>query len=209
MSYIYKIVNDIDNKVYIGVTKYSLDKRFKEHCYDSAKCKDVNRPLYIAMRIYGISHFSIIYIETTDKPYEREKYWIDYYDSYNSGYNSTYGGLGKPMFSHEDIKNRLIEYPYASEVAKEFNCCKDIVYEVADKYNIQLENFSNEAKSLPVTAYSKDGKKIISFNSVYDAALWVAQTQQLTYKITGIKSHISAVAKGKRKSAYTYIWVYE
>lgn len=32
MSYIYKIINDINNKIYVGKTDFSLEKRFKEHC---------------------------------------------------------------------------------------------------------------------------------------------------------------------------------
>jgi predicted GIY-YIG superfamily endonuclease len=37
MAYIYKIVNDINNKVYIGKTEFSIEKRFSEHCKDSVK----------------------------------------------------------------------------------------------------------------------------------------------------------------------------
>ena len=37
MAYIYKITNDINNKVYIGKTVKSIEKRWKEHCIDSKK----------------------------------------------------------------------------------------------------------------------------------------------------------------------------
>ena len=37
MAYIYKIVNDINNKIYIGKTECSIKKRFKEHCRDAFK----------------------------------------------------------------------------------------------------------------------------------------------------------------------------
>ena len=37
MSFIYKITNDINNKVYIGKTAFSIEKRFKEHCKDAFK----------------------------------------------------------------------------------------------------------------------------------------------------------------------------
>ena len=29
MSYIYKIINDINNKIYVGKTEFSIEKRFK------------------------------------------------------------------------------------------------------------------------------------------------------------------------------------
>lgn len=37
MPYIYKITNDINNKIYIGKTLYTIEHRFKEHCKDSKK----------------------------------------------------------------------------------------------------------------------------------------------------------------------------
>jgi len=37
MSFIYKITNDINDKVYIGKTAFSIEKRFKEHCKDAFK----------------------------------------------------------------------------------------------------------------------------------------------------------------------------
>ena len=55
MSYIYKIINDINDKVYIGQTSYSLETRFKEHLYKV----NLDRPLYRAMRKYGIDNFHI------------------------------------------------------------------------------------------------------------------------------------------------------
>ena len=66
MSKIYKIVNDINDKVYVGKTEQALDKRFAEHCNDSTKREKENRPLYSAMRKYGVSHFSIELIEECD-----------------------------------------------------------------------------------------------------------------------------------------------
>ena len=54
MSYIYKIINDINDKVYIGKTNFSLEKRFREHCQDAFRDRNEKRPLYAAMRKYGI-----------------------------------------------------------------------------------------------------------------------------------------------------------
>ena len=61
MGYIYKITNDINNKIYIGLTSRNLDIRFKEHLKDSKT--DLNRPLYRAMNKYGAEHFTISLIE--------------------------------------------------------------------------------------------------------------------------------------------------
>jgi len=50
--------------------------------------------LYKAFNKYGIENFTFEEIEQVDNSIldEREKYWIEYYDSYFNGYNSTLGG---------------------------------------------------------------------------------------------------------------------
>lgn len=94
MGFIYCISNSINNKKYIGQTHYSIEKRWQEHRYDSHKNRYVNRPLYNAIQKYGIKYFFIEQIEEVpnEKLNERERYWIEYYDSYNNGYNATKGG---------------------------------------------------------------------------------------------------------------------
>lgn len=108
MAYIYKIINDINDKVYIGQTKGTIENRFKSHCY---AVKHRNFPLYLAMRKYGIEHFSIQEVEKCNEEdlNDREKFWIKYYDSYNNGYNASLGGdcsnivktVSIKMFSNE------------------------------------------------------------------------------------------------------------
>ena len=63
MAYIYQITNKINNKIYIGKTEFSIEKRFKEHCKDAYDNKKEKRPLYAAMRKYGIENFEISLIE--------------------------------------------------------------------------------------------------------------------------------------------------
>lgn len=92
---IYKITNLINNKIYIGLTTLSLNKRWTSH---KAECKRNNKKhLYNAMRKYGIESFKIEEIDNTDdiiKLGELERYYIKFYDSRNpeKGYNITAGG---------------------------------------------------------------------------------------------------------------------
>lgn len=44
MSYIYKIINDINDKIYVGKTEFSIEKRFKEHCADAFRERNEKRP---------------------------------------------------------------------------------------------------------------------------------------------------------------------
>ena len=49
MAYIYKIENDINGKVYIGKTEFSIKRRFKEHCKEAFRENREQRPLYAAI----------------------------------------------------------------------------------------------------------------------------------------------------------------
>lgn len=211
MSYIYKIINDINNKVYVGKTDFSIEKRFKEHCQDAFRERNEKRPLYAAMRKYGIEHFHIELIEETEKPEEREIYWIGFYEGYSEGYNATRGGDGKHLYDHDLILARLKEIPYPCQVAKEFNCCVDLVYDIAKQYNISVKNKSNEqlqALSKEVSAFTKDGKFVKTFSSTVEAAKWCFENGKSSSLTSGVRTHIAEVANGKRKSAYSYIWKY-
>jgi group I intron endonuclease len=64
MAYIYRIVNDINNKSYIGKTTLSsINKRFQQHLKESSYRRSENRPLYRAINKYGKEHFYIELVE--------------------------------------------------------------------------------------------------------------------------------------------------
>ena len=113
-SKIYIIRNDINDKVYIGKTTLpTIDARFKEHCKDAFRERNEKRPLYSAMRKYGIEHFTISLIEECQvkDDCEREIYWIQQYNSYKNGYNATFGGDGKHYLDYEEIASSIKENP--------------------------------------------------------------------------------------------------
>ena len=57
---------DINGKIYIGKTEFSIEKRFNEHCKDAFRDRNEKRPLYAAMRKYGIEHFGLYMSEHID-----------------------------------------------------------------------------------------------------------------------------------------------
>ena len=106
MAYIYKITNDINQKIYIGKTTLpSVEERFKQHCNDCSKRTEEHRPLYSAMKKYGIEHFHIEIIEECpiQNLEEKERYWIEKLGSFKEGYNATKGGDGRPYLDHDLI----------------------------------------------------------------------------------------------------------
>lgn len=214
MSYIYKITNDINNKIYVGKTNLSITERFQQHCRDFKKKTTEKRPLYQAMKKYGVQHFHISKIEEcpTELASEREQYWIAYYKGYENGYNATKGGDGKQLFNHSQIVQELINNPYPKEIAKMFNCSVDLIYIIANEYNIQVKSrgWDNVNSKKPVYQYNKITKEYIqSFDSLQKAAEWLKNNMIINTINGGVRSHISEVARGLRKSAYGYIWKYQ
>lgn len=95
-SGIYKITNQLDDMCYIGQS-VDLATRWKDH----AKCGlGIDTPqgnkLYQAMIQYGLWNFSFEILEECPKQYldEKEKYYIQLYQSYDYGFNSN-KGIGK------------------------------------------------------------------------------------------------------------------
>lgn len=107
IGYIYKIINKINSKVYIGQTARTIEIRWQEHI-KSAKYDyraDYDTKIHRAMRKYGIKNFSIKKIEECpiEQLHCRERYWINYYNSIYNGYNISFGGEGNQKYSPEEV----------------------------------------------------------------------------------------------------------
>ncbi len=94
---IYKITNLINNKIYIGQTKNSINERFKGHC--TAARQGIKYRFYYAIRKHGEENFKIELLEianSIEEACELEKNYIKKYQSTHPsiGYNATSGGTG-------------------------------------------------------------------------------------------------------------------
>jgi group I intron endonuclease len=90
---IYKITNIKTKECYIGQA-VNIKDRWVEH----AKCglgidTPAGNKLYKAIQNYGLWNFSFEILEecTKEQLNEKEKYYIDLYNSYNYGYNANKG----------------------------------------------------------------------------------------------------------------------
>ena len=214
MAYIYQITNDINGKIYIGKTEFSIEKRFKEHCQDAFRDRNEKRPLYAAMRKYGIEHFHIELIEETDNPEEREVFWIENKRSFKNGYNATIGGDGKKYIDYDLVISTYKEVKNAVHVAEMFGIHPDSVYNILKANNISSlyssENSPNkELQGKICGMFSTNDELLKSFSTIKDAARYIIQENISKDNIKGISSHISQVCNGKRKSAYGYHWKFQ
>lgn len=154
---IYLITNDINSKVYVGQTVQSLNKRFNGHCCYSKSDKSQNMYIKGAIHKYGRDKFHIMLLEECpiNLLNEREKYWIDFYNSYNEGYNLTKGGQDSNYFNLHRLEDTIdtkkfeqyiLEFkPLAIEVAKHFGISKGSVYNLIERIgnpNLVLNSYN-------------------------------------------------------------------
>lgn len=89
-------------KSYIGKTKFTIEKQWKEHISMTEFGK--NHKIHQAIRKYKPENFTseVIVSNVPDWAVNAfEKYWINYYDTYRNGYNMTEGGEGRTTISEE------------------------------------------------------------------------------------------------------------
>lgn len=91
---IYKITDQTTQRVYIGQS-VDLSTRIKQHIKRGLGAEPpLKNKLYPAMDEIGVENFTFEIVEkcSRDLLNEKEKFWIDYFDSKNFGFNSTAGG---------------------------------------------------------------------------------------------------------------------
>lgn len=152
-GYIYKIINILNSKVYIGQTRIKNPiKRWVDH-FDSAFICQYDYFLYKAMRKSGIENFCFQIIEkdiSIENLNDREMFYINQYQSNDSnyGYNLTLGGqmthaskynkyqVLKVIQDIKDFQNKTL-----CQIARENNMTRETV---SDINNGDIWYMSNE-----------------------------------------------------------------
>lgn len=230
-GYIYKLTCIITGKVYIGKT-IDINRRMMQHSKVTPK---YSHHLANAIKKYGIDNFKeeiIFEVEAEDRAVlntalsNAEKSFIEQYDSYRNGYNSTIGGEGAGGFHwlesskkklSESLKKFFESAKGKAQIEHTISCIKDreVSKETREKIgrgnkgkivseearakirNYQLSNASS--KYVSVLQYDLDNNLLNKFNSITEAAK----------SINKDTSHIVSCCKGNRKTAYGFIWRYE
>lgn len=89
---IYKITNKSNEMCYIGQS-VNIASRFKDHIKAGLGINSTSNKLYTAMKEEGVESFTYEILDSGNIDLnEREKFWINFYQSNSYGYNSTRGG---------------------------------------------------------------------------------------------------------------------
>ena len=141
---IYKYTNLINGMVYIGQTKQTLEQRDYKHL---TQLND-NTYFHRAIQKYGRENFSLELVEDNipfNELDEKEKYYIDYFESYyvtGKGYNLTQGGQWGS--SHQKIT-----LTQSNEIKRLIADTNLSFKEIGDRYGVTLYCISdiNRGKS--------------------------------------------------------------
>lgn len=220
---IYKIENKINHHVYIGQSVH-IPKRWREHKNNAfnSNAKDYKATLYRAFRKYGLNNFSFEILEecTQDELNQKEVYWIQYYNSFNNGYNETEGGdeshihLGKPIELYDYDGNYVTEYPSITEAAKALGVSRNLIYSILYGKRLSSKNYQfklKEDKNTIIKKYSnRQGGKYKVYQcdenwnilNEYESVAEAARTLNID------SSSISKCCRGKLQHCGGYRWKY-
>lgn len=183
MQGIYKITNNINNKSYIGKSN-NIEERWQSHLRPSSWKVEPNKPLYRAFKKYGIENFSFTVIEElldyNNDCNEREKYWIQYFNTYIDGYNATLGGDGGITVPNPREKYGKLTINEVIYLRKRYLECRypsSLIYEKEFKDKISKRGFQaiwlgqNGKDIMPEVFTDENKKKQIQLSREYEGVL--------------------------------------
>lgn len=149
IGYIYKVTNLINGKIYIGQTIQSVKDRWYRHCSKSGISQaELNTHFKRAILKYSKENFKIEVLEKCDSKLldAREKFYISYFNSYESGYNSTLGGQvgSKPYKTTKSVEDKIVslykEGYSLRNLGREFNLDKTTVKGILIRHEVTLRS---------------------------------------------------------------------
>lgn len=146
VGYVYRFYCLTSQKNYIGITTQDINRRWDQHKNESLG-KQVFKDTHFhrAIRRYGWDNFErtiLLRLESDSEEQlleslnQLEQYYIQKYDSYNNGYNSTKGGKG--VISHT-IQRKVIVF---NELGEYIDTCNSRV-NASKKYDVMATSISD------------------------------------------------------------------
>lgn len=116
---VYRIVNMVNGKVYIGSTTQSFIIRFGQHLYELENNKHKNKHLQHSYNKYGKNQFRFEMIKVCKDVLEEEQKTINSFD-FERLYNINPNATGTPNLCEETIKKRALSFGKTNREAMVF-----------------------------------------------------------------------------------------
>lgn len=152
MGYIYRIINKINGKIYIGQT-INKKERVKDYKFFRSQLKRQPK-IYNAINKYGWDNFLIEIIEECERDLLniKERYWQEYYCSVENGYNCYYTSTNeKPLVVSEESREKLRQH------------------RTGKKHTIETKLKIGKRRSIKIYQYNLQGQFIQQWNSIVSA----------------------------------------
>ena len=134
---VYKLINKVNNKFYIGVTTNDLKTRLRGHRQKG------NAHLQSAMKKYGKENFIIKEIDTAKTQAQLDKKEIHYIRKLKPHYNKASGG--RLFFNHnEETKRKIGEYNMVAKIGNKYRLGKTFTQESRDLISESLKGNTNK-----------------------------------------------------------------
>ena len=202
MGYIYKITNLINQKVYIGQTRRTIQERWREHI--SRASQKIDTYLYNAIRKYGEENFQIEEILKCpdDILDEKERFYINEFhsDSREKGYNLTKGGDGNKKYDYIAIRKLWDQGLKISEIINKIGCDKSVVTSaLSDHETYNKHEALSRRNRKGVNQYSLSGTFIAHYNSITEAG----ENDKIKASLIG------ACCNKKINQALSFLWRFD
>lgn len=237
---IYCIENIKNHKKYIGQSK-NIRRRFWVHTHTLNKNEHCNKHLQKAWNLYGSESFKFYVIEECLKEEldDKEKYYIEKYNTLKNGYNLNAGGQGIPEYKHtqEEIEkmiqiqhpkpvyqcdlnlNILKEWPSAHTAAKRLgfvpnhvkNCCEKRMKSksVHGYIFVYVEDYNNLDRDYYLNNKRDYPQPVLQIDKNGKIVHKWNSAYEIQKNIGIDCGEISAVCNGKRKTSQGYFWIKE
>jgi len=177
-------------KLYFGISQESLSDRISKHLYTS---KTKNTKFSKAIRKYGINNiiFTILFSDLElEEAIRLEKEFIEKYDTFKNGYNSTKGGEGAFGYKWDKEHHKIIHAKKIEKFYKNKEWLKT-QSEITKKFNREHPDLS-EKRIKNLIEYNKNNRYLYS-----EKRLSILRSEE-------VREKISKARGGKSFHVYNY-----
>lgn len=234
-GFIYKIWNDVNDKIYIGQTITNISTRFSEHKH-CAKNNKYNNYVYNAMRKIGIDHFYISQVEKImsdskqdliskvdqaerDHIQRNKDCGVELYNMTDGGDHIDAGYFNKPVIQYNAKGEVMNEFNSVKEASESIGvtysvissaCNKHVFYSGGYIWRYKDDNLTQDDMNYLKTKKPNMGrpKKVYQFDFNGNFIKEYSSVTEAANLLSMSIGDISSCCRMEHKSAGGYIWLY-
>lgn len=231
MKYIvYCTVNNINNKIYVGIHKTFTPNKFDGYLgcglWTNGTGYKNNTPFQKSVKKYGVENFTRITLSIVPTKFEAmelesvivTKEFVSRMDTYNVIIGGNIPSILSPVAKY-DLGGKLLKvYDTINDAAKEVKVSPTSIYKTCELDNITCQGFywrlvkENIKDTIVVTKNStdiiKNGRPVIQYSLAgYKIKEWES-AKLAAFKLHCDRATITAACRGKKKTLKNYQWRY-